>query len=224
MASKKGLIRSTIARKLSMALSALFLLFFLLQHLVINFTSVLSEDVFNSWSHFMGTNPIVQVALQPVLMFGILFHFIMGFILEFQNRRARTVKYAMNKGGENSSWVSRNMLWSGLFILAFMGVHFADFWIPELMHKYVDVKPEDPTRYFHELQEFFNNPVKVGLYCLSFVFLALHLRHGFQSSLQSVGAKNSKFAPSIQKAGLLYSILVPVGFIFIALFHYLNSL
>lgn len=223
MASKKGLIRSSIARKLSMALSALFLLFFLLQHLVINFTSVLSEDVFNTWSHFMGTNPIVQVALQPVLMFGILFHFIMGFILEFQNRKARTVKYAMNKGGENSSWVSRNMLWSGLFILAFMGVHFADFWIPELVYKYVDVNPENPTRYYEEIQHFFQNPVKVGLYCLSFVFLALHLRHGFQSSMQSIGARNSKFTPVIQKIGLLYSILVPVGFIFIALFHYLNS-
>ncbi len=224
MASKKGLIRSSIARKLAMALSALFLLFFLLQHLVINFTSVLSEDVFNSWSHFMGTNPIVQVALQPVLLFGILFHFIMGFILELQNNRARSVKYAMNKGGENSSWVSRNMLWSGLFILAFMGVHFADFWIPELVHKYVEVNPEDPTRYYHELQEIFHNPVKVGLYCLAFVFLALHLRHGFQSSLQSVGARNPKFTPGIKKLGLIYSIMVPVGFIFIALFHYLNSL
>lgn len=224
MASKKGLIRSSIARKLAMALSALFLLFFLLQHLVINFTSVLSEDVFNSWSHFMGTNPIVQVALQPVLLFGILFHFIMGFILELQNNRARSVKYAMNKGGENSSWVSRNMLWSGLFILAFMGVHFADFWIPELVYKYVEVNPEDPTRYYHELQEIFHHPVKVGLYCLSFVFLALHLRHGFQSSLQSIGARNPKFTPGIKKIGMIYSILVPVGFIFIALFHYLNSL
>lgn len=224
MASKKGLIRSSIARKFAMALSALFLLFFLLQHLVINFTSVLSEDVFNSWSHFMGTNPIVQVALQPVLMFGILFHFIMGFILEYQNNRARSVKYAINKGGENSSWVSRNMLWSGLFILAFMGVHFADFWIPELVYKYVDVNPEDPNRYYHELHEFFQNPVKVALYCISFVFLALHLRHGFQSSLQSIGARSPKFTPIIKKLGLVYSIMVPVGFIFIALFHYLNSL
>lgn len=224
MSSKKGLIRSTIARKLSMALSALFLLFFLLQHFVINFTSVLSEQTFNDWSHFMGTNPIVQVALQPVLLFGILYHFIMGFVLELQNRSARTVKYAMNKGGANSSWVSRNMLWTGLFILFFLGFHFYDFWIPELKHKYIESHPEDPARYFAETQEMFHNLGRVIVYCVSFVFLALHLRHGFQSSLQSVGARSPKYTPMIKKIGMFYSYAVPIGFIFIAVYHYLNSL
>ena len=224
MASKKGLIRSSIARKIAMALSALFLLIFLLQHLVINFSSVLSPEVFNEWSHFMGTNPIVQFALQPVLMFGILFHFIMGFVLEFQNRGARTVKYAMNKGSANSSWVSRNMLWSGLFILFFLGFHFYDFWIPEISKKYINPIAEDPTRYYPELQEMFHSHVRVIVYCLSFIFLAMHLRHGFQSSLQSVGARSPKYTPMIKKAGMIYSILVPVGFIIIAVYHHVNAL
>lgn len=223
MASKKGLIRSSIARKVAMALSALFLLIFLLQHFVINFTSVLSPDLFNEWSHFMGTNAIVQFALQPVLMFGILFHFIMGFILEFQNRGARTVKYAMNKGGANSSWVSRNMLWSGLFILFFLGFHFYDFWVPEIVYKYVEANPENPTRYYAEVQHMFLDIPRVIIYCLSFVFLAMHLRHGFQSSLQSVGARSPKYTPMIKKVGMIYSVLVPVGFIIIAVYHHFTA-
>jgi succinate dehydrogenase / fumarate reductase cytochrome b subunit len=76
-----GMISSSIARKFAMALSGLFLVFFLGQHFVINLTSVLDPDTFNSWSHFMGNNGLVQFALQPVLIFGVVFHFVMGFIL-----------------------------------------------------------------------------------------------------------------------------------------------
>jgi len=124
----KNTLSSSVGRKFAMALSALFLMIFLLQHFTINMSSVLSEEVFNDWSHFMGTNPIVQFGLQPVLIFGVIYHFVMGFVLEAQNRSARNVKYAMNKGGANSSWFSRNMIWSGLVILAFLGLHFYDFW------------------------------------------------------------------------------------------------
>lgn len=73
-----GLIKSSIARKVAMALSGLFLVFFLLQHFTINFTSIFSADTFNELSHFMGTNPLVQFVLQPVLIFGVVFHFVMG--------------------------------------------------------------------------------------------------------------------------------------------------
>ena len=82
----KQLFSGSIGRKFAMALSALFLIIFLLQHFTINFTSIFSEETFNELSHFMGTNPLVQFVLQPVLMFGVAFHFIMGFILEIKNR------------------------------------------------------------------------------------------------------------------------------------------
>ena len=190
MSWTKSFFSSSIGRKFAMALSALFLIVFLLQHFTINFTSVFSEDLFNELSHFMGTNPLVQFLLQPVLMFGILYHFIMGFILEAKNRAARPVKYASNNGAANSTWMSRNMIYSGLFILFFLGFHFNDFWIPEMNYKYVEFKAEDPTRYYSELLHMFENPIRVGVYVLSFIFLSLHLLHGFQSAFQSVGARN----------------------------------
>ena len=220
----KQLFSGSIGRKFAMALSALFLIIFLLQHFTINFTSVLSEDTFNELSHFMGTNPLVQFVLQPVLMFGVAFHFIMGFILEIKNRSAREIKYAKNNGAANSSWMSRNMIWSGLFILFFLGFHFYDFWIPEMNYKYIEMKPEDPTRYYDEVVHMFEDPTRVIIYSLSFVFLALHLLHGFQSAFQSMGARHDKYTPAIQKIGRAYAILIPVGFIFIAVFHYVNSL
>lgn len=219
--SKSGILKSSIARKVAMALSAFFLMIFLLQHFAINVTSIFSADVFNEASHFMGTNFLIQFVMQPILIFAVLFHFIMGFVLEAKNKSSRSIKYVKNNGNANSTWMSRNMLISGLVILAFLGLHFYDFWIPEIVHKYVHCSPEDPTRYFGELQEKFVDPVRVAIYCVAFVLLALHLLHGFNSAFQSVGA-NNKYTRGLKKFGVAYAILIPLGFIVIALFHHLN--
>jgi len=214
---------SSIARKVAMALSGLFLVFFLAQHFTINITSVIAPDTFNSWSHFMGTNGLVQGVLQPILIFGVVFHFIMGFILEIRNRNARAVKYVSYKGNTNSTWASRNMIISGLVILAFLGLHFYDFWVPELVHKYIETHPEDPTRYYAETVHKFENPVRVGFYVLAFILLIFHLWHGFASSFQSVGF-NNKYSKALTKFAKVYAVAIPVGFIFIALYHHFNQL
>ena len=219
--AKSALLKSSIAKKVAMALSGLFLMLFLAQHFFINMTSVFSADTFNSISHFMGNNPVVQFIIQPILIVGVVFHFIMGFVLDFKNRAARPISYAKNNGAANSSWASRNMILSGSVILAFLGLHFYDFWFPEMVYKYVDVNPLDSTRYFHELAEKFESPVRTALYCLAFVLLSLHLWHGFNSSMQSVGF-NNKYSKSLHTLGYAFAIVVPFGFIFIALFHHFN--
>ena len=221
-----GFFNSSIGRKIAMALSALFLMFFLLQHFAINILSVFSPDTFNEVSHFMGTNPLVQYALQPVLLFGVIFHFVMGFILEIKNKKARTVKYAKNNGAANSTWMSRNMIYSGLFILVFIIIHFIDFWIPEINTKYIvgDMSGQLPNgegfRYYEELVHKFIPMWRVALYCIGFVFLSLHLLHGFNSAFQSVGA-NNKYTKGLKTFSKIYSIGIPAGFIIIALFHHI---
>ena len=170
-----SVIQSSIIRKVAMALSGIFLIFFLLQHFIINITSVFSESIFNQFSHFMGTNFVVQFIAQPILIFGVMFHFIMGFILDFKNRRSRNIKYVKFKGSSNSSWMSRNMIISGLVVLSFLGLHFYDFWIPEMNYKYVEFLPDDPNRYYTELTHKFEDVIKVIIYVISFGFLSLHL-------------------------------------------------
>ena len=219
--AKSGLLKSSIAKKVAMALSGLFLMLFLAQHFLINMTSVISADVFNAISHFMGTNPLIQFVIQPILIIGVVFHFIMGFVLDIQNRKARPIGYASYNGAANASWASRNMIISGSVILAFLALHFYDFWFPEMIYKYVEFNPADETRYFPELVEKFENPVRTGLYSLSFILLSLHLRHGFSSSFQSVG-QNNKYTKGMKGFGLWFSIIVPLGFVFIALFHHFN--
>ena len=217
----KKLFNSSIGRKIAMALSGIFLIVFLTQHFLINITSVFSESLFNWLSHFMGTNPIVQFVLQPILIAGVLFHFVMGFILDYQNRKARPVNYAVFKGSKNSLLVSRYMILSGTVILSFLALHFYDFWIPEMEYKYIQFKPDDPNRYHHELVEKFRDPIKVGFYCISFIFLALHLVHGLASSTQSLGTSNN-YSSLIKKISYSFGFVVPLGFCIIAISHFLS--
>jgi len=220
-----GFFKSTIGRKYAMALSAMFLLIFLIMHLFTNMLSVFSGDAFNNASYFMGYNPLVQFLMQPILIFAVVFHFVMGFVLEIRNNRARPVKYAQNDPSSNSTWMSRNMIISGSVILAFLAVHFYDFWIHEMSYKYVPGHgdPNDATRFWGELHEKFQDVWRVVLYVVSFVLLGLHLAHGFQSSFQSIGARHPKYTPVIKAIGNWYSVLIPLGFIIIALFHYFSE-
>lgn len=212
-----------------MALSGLFLLIFLLQHFIINFLSVISPNAFNDASHFMGTNPIIQFLMQPILIFGVLLHLVMGMVIEQRNRSARPIKYAYNNANANSTWMSRNMIITGIMIILFLGLHFYDFWFPEIKTKFIDgdltgkLAGEDTYRYFTELQHKFVSPVRLVIYCLAFIFLSLHLLHGFQSSFQTVGLRNKKYAPTLQRLGNIYAVAIPLGFIFIAIFHFINS-
>ncbi len=224
-----GFLKSSIGRKIAMALSAFFLMVFILQHFAINILSVFNPDLFNEASHFMGNNPLVQFVLQPVLIFGVVFHFVMGFVLEFKNKASRNVSYAVNNGNANSTWMSRNMIYSGGFILIFLVIHFIDFWIPEINTKYVLgdssglLADGSDYRYFEELQHKFIPLWRVLLYCAGFVFLSLHLLHGFSSAFQSVGA-NNKYTQALKGFGKAYAVLIPLGFIVIALFHFFNNL
>ena len=221
--ANSSFLKSSIAKKVAMALSGLFLISFLSLHFFINLTSVFSEDVFNMMSHFMGYNPIIQFVMQPILVAGVVFHFVMGMVLELKNRSSRPVSYANYNGAANSSWVSRNMIISGLVVLAFLGLHFYDFWVQEITYKYINVNEINPTRYYEELNHKFESPVRTGLYSLAFVLLSLHLWHGFNSSFQSVGF-NNKYSKALHKLGYAFAIVVPFGFIVIALFHHFNQI
>lgn len=224
--ASSGNSMSTIARKVLMALSGFFLLIFLLQHLSINFLSIITPDGFNEVSHFMGTNPIIQFVLQPILAFGVIFHIVMGVVLERKNKASRNIKYTYSNPSANSSWMSRNMIVTGIMIMLFLGLHFYDFWLPEVTTKFVHgdmsgLNEAGEFRYFQELQHKFLDPIRVVIYVLAFVFLSLHLMHGFHSAFQSVGFNHKRYTPIVKKLAILYAVVVPLGFVVIAVYHFL---
>ena len=212
---------TSILKKVLMALSGIFLMIFLMQHLAINLTSLIPDggSTFNKISHFMGYNPVVQFVLQPILMFGVCFHFTMGVFLDFQNKKARKSKYVYHN--TRSSWISKNMIITGLVVLAFLLLHFYDFWLPEMDYKYISQLLPAEDRYFHELQEKFHNTYRTIIYCISFILLGLHLNHGLASSFQSVGVSSTR-QKTLKIIANIYSLFISIGFSTVAIFHYFS--
>lgn len=129
--SKSVLLKSSLAKKYWMALTGLFLCLFLAGHLAGNLQLFMTGEAgrlqFNQYAYFMTTNPAVKI-LSYVTYISILFHAIDGFLLTFQNKKARPQQYAHTQRNANSKWYSRNMAVLGTIILVFIATHMVNFW------------------------------------------------------------------------------------------------
>jgi succinate dehydrogenase / fumarate reductase cytochrome b subunit len=201
-----------------MALSGLFLIIFLITHLVINsLTLASSKDLFNEAAHFMATNPIIY-AMQYVLALGFIIHIGMGIKLTIQNKRARSQKYIYNKMSKNTDLSSRSMIVSGGLVIVFLALHLRDYFY---QMKFVGL-PEGTTDY-DLVVNLFTNPYYTAVYVIAFIVLGIHLNHGFKSAFQSMGANHKKYNPLIKIVSTAYSIVIALGFSTIAIFHFINQ-
>ena len=127
--AKSALLKSSLAKKYWMALTGLFLCLFLTGHLAGNLQLLVPNNAlnFNKYALFMTTNPAVKL-LSYLTYISILFHAIDGFLLTYQNIKARPIGYAKNNPSKNSSISSRNMAVLGTLILVFIVTHMVNFW------------------------------------------------------------------------------------------------
>jgi succinate dehydrogenase / fumarate reductase cytochrome b subunit len=192
-------------------LSGLFLITFLLVHLGVNLTLFIGSETFNGASHFMATNPIIQV-MQYVLAAGFIYHIVMGIVLELKNRASRPIKYAKNNAAANSGWASRNMIYTGILVLLFIVLHLKDF--------FVKIKFGEVHDDYQLVTELFKNPIYVIIYVIAFLLLGIHLSHGFQSAFTSVGARAPKYLKCVKNLGMTFSYVIALGFSIIAIYFY----
>ena len=126
--AKSALLKSSIVKKYWMALTGLFLCLFLAGHLAGNLQLIFGDALqFNQYALFMTSNPAVKL-LSYLTYFSILFHAVDGFLLTYQNVKARPIGYAKNNPSANSSFSSRNMAVLGTLILIFIVTHMVSFW------------------------------------------------------------------------------------------------
>ena len=211
-------LSGSIGRKLIMAASGLFLVTFLLEHLIGNLL-LLNDDktVYNGYAKFMGENIVISI-LEYVLFAGFIIHIVFAIIITIQNKKVRPVGYAVSNASENSSWFSRNMGLTGLTIFAFLALHLKTFFLP---HK-VGIGQKNAETLWDEAVYTFSSPVYVGIYVVAMTLLAFHLVHGFQSSFQTLGARHPKYTPLIKGTGYGFAIIVPALFALIPVYMYLH--
>lgn len=216
-------LTSTIGRKLVMSLTGLFLIIFLVVHLVGNF-QLLADDggeAFNEYAEFMTSNPIIIAASYGLYAFIVL-HIVMSIALVMKNKKARPVGYDKVKGSANSSFSSRNMGILGFIIFVFLVIHMRSFWF-EMKFGVMPVDEFGNKDLYLIVKEAFSQWWYVALYVVCMVGLAFHLSHGFSSAFQTLGINHSKYTPFIKKLGIVYAILIPAAFASIPLIMFFNS-
>jgi len=222
-----GFLSSSIGKKLIMSVTGLFLVTFLLVHLVANLALLLGADAFNIVSHFMGTNPLIQI-MQPALALGFIVHIIYASMLTLQNQKARgSESYNRTVNSHQSSWASKNMYILGAMILSFLVLHiFNFFWkIKVTGSDFLTEVPVDGVMMenaYALVVGLFKDPqlgmVYSAVYVLGAISLGLHLTHGFWSAFQTIGFSNEKWRKRLTVVGYLYAITVAGGFAIIPIF------
>lgn len=202
----KQIFASSIGKKITMALTGLFLITFLIVHAGVNSCIFLNDggETFNNVAHFMSHNWILRF-LEIGLFAALILHIIQGLILWKQNKAARPVAYHTNKSEKNSAWYSRSMGILGTLLLLFLVMHISHFFVGTKIALYGG---DAPHNLFEEMKLVFGEWYLVGLYLLGLVALFWHLFHGFQSAFQTFGLNHKKYTPIIKAAGTGYTILI----------------
>lgn len=217
-----SIFSSSIGRKLIMSLAGLFLVTFLVVHLGINLLVLKdSPEPYNKAAHFMMNNIVIKV-FEIVLFGGFLLHMIYGAIVTFQNWIARPVGYVKTNNSQ-TSFFSRYMLHTAVIITIFIVLHLFDFYIKSKFQGDVGEVIYNGKSY-HDLSALvigrFQITWVVIVYLVALLGLGFHLHHGFQSAFQTLGLNHPVYTPIIKGAGLLYTIVVTLGFMSIPILVY----
>jgi succinate dehydrogenase / fumarate reductase cytochrome b subunit len=193
---------SAIGKKSMMAVTGLCFIGFLAAHLAGNLTIYGGGETFNAYAeklHSLG-------ALLTVFEFGLLalalIHVLTGLTLFVQNLRARPVRYHIDKPAGGRTLSSKTMPYTGILILAFVVFHLLNF-------SFVD---KTDRSIFTIVSSAFQHPLYVVLYVLAMILVALHVRHGFWSAFQTLGANHPKYMPAITTFSILMGIAFGIGF------------
>lgn len=220
----KTFLGASVGRKFVVALSGLFLVTFLTVHLVVNLTMLLGAEVYNSAAHWMGSNPAVQ-AIRPLLVAGLLVHIALSAYLAWINFAARPTRYAVVSPAGGSTWQARHMFLLGSLLVLFLALHLSSFAIrmtfgspdPFLID---GVVMKDA---YTLVTERFALWWYVALYVVAMVVLGLHLAHGVQSALHTLGLTNERWQRRWLVVGRVYAIVVAGGFALLPVYFFLQA-
>jgi succinate dehydrogenase / fumarate reductase cytochrome b subunit len=218
--STRRWLRHTLSRKNLMALTGLFLCFFLVIHLFGNLQLLLPPEVarwqFNFYSKLLSENLFIEL-ISYLLFSSILAHAIYALLITIQNRRSNGKRYEYDRRGVSSKWYSRNMGLLGTILLLFLVIHLRDFWY-QLQFGHVPLDKDGQKDLYTLVVTVYQNGWYVLIYVLSMAALGYHLLHGFFSAARTLGFYNARYVQWVRIVGWVYSVGISAGFAFIPLY------
>lgn len=218
------LTEKTLARKILVGVSGIFLLLFIIGHMLGNTTIFFGQSSLNSYAHHIHSlGPVLWLERLVMLALAAI-HIFFGITLTLENWQSRSTGY-VRRTYQRSTIFSRTMIYSGLVILAFLVYHLFHFTFrlthPEISHLVDSAGRHDVyTMVVGSLQSFF----VVVVYVIGLGALFFHLSHGIQSLFQTMGWNTDRTLSAIVRGGRVAAVVIGLGFVAVPLAVFLRFL
>ena len=201
-----GFYRSTIGKKIIMAVSGVIGVVFLILHMAGNLQAFMGAEKLNEYAAILH-GPLEEVVLlqRVVLVVALVLHVLMAWQLTLRNRAARPVGYA-KRDPQVSTFAARTMRWGGVLLLAFIVFHILHFTTLDIDPRFV------PLDVYGNVVKAFQEPWKVALYVVAMLLLAMHLYHGLWSAPRTLGAARRSRWPLKRRVAAGLAFLLWAGF------------
>ncbi|MGD2136586.1 MAG: succinate dehydrogenase cytochrome b subunit, partial [Gemmatimonadales bacterium] len=183
-----NLYRSSVGKKVFMAVTGVIFVLFVIAHMLGNLKAFMGSEHFDEYAHYLREfgEPILPygVALwifRIVLLAALGVHSIAAVQTWWLSRRARPVRYGRGLDPEESTIASRTMRWGGVVLFLFVVGHLLHFTVGTLHPEFV------PGAAYNNLVIGFEAEWVAILYIAVMLVLCLHLYHGIWSGLQTLG-------------------------------------
>lgn len=209
-----NLYRSSVGKKVLMAVTGALFVLFVLGHMYGNLKAFYGPEQFNHYAEFlrdMGAPLLPHGQLLWIIRIALLvavgIHVLAALQLWRVSYVARPVRYERGLHVEESTFASRTMRWGGLLLLLFVALH--------ILHLTTGTVHPDfiPGDAYNNLVVGFQAwPVAVG-YIVVMTALAFHLYHGVWSGLQTLGFNHPRYNGYRRPLAAIITAVVFVGFI-----------
>lgn len=218
------LFKSSIGRKVVMAVTGAALVLFLTFHAIMNVVALFSAEGYNMICEFLGAN-WYAVAATSILAILVLIHFVLAFHLVMWNLQARGPQpYAIKMRHDDVEWSSQNMFSLGTIVLLGLGLHLYNFWSNMM---FAELSGGDAALATNGIYHIINTFHGIGgrsvmgivytlLYLVWLAALWFHLNHGIWSALQTVGLNNKKWFPRLKIISTVYTTVIILMFAIVA--------
>lgn len=217
-----ALYTSPVGKKIITGITGIGLVIFVFVHMMGNLSYfAIDPEAYNLYSNFLLSMGPIFYLVELILLAFFIFHITMGISIWLRTRRARKENYAeyKTKGRPSLQGLSsRSMVITGLVLFVFLVIHLWSFKFGPYYETTVGGETIRDLRRL--LEENFAKPSYAFGYTAVMLLLALHLRHGIWSALQSLGAMRPKWTPVIYTIGTIIGLLIAIGFFVLPLYIY----
>lgn len=202
-----------------MALTGLFLIFFVIVHMAGNLQMFApTPDTINRYAELLKSNALVLWGFRAALLVATVLHIWGALSLARENRAAKPMNYAVTgrKARLGLTWASVTMVISGTVILGFVVFHLLHFTAQVVDRSYQEMEAVVDGRTMHDVHRMvvvgFSKPLISGFYVLAMGLLFFHLRHGAASVFQTIGIRDRALSRLIESASWALAVVLFVGF------------